>query len=122
MPWDFKDGLPIYMQIVSRIQLDIASGVYKSGEKMPSVRELALVAGVNPNTMQRALTELESEGLLYSERTSGRFVTQEENVLKEMKKNLASTYIRELFHHLEYLGMTKEEIIEAVKEWEGEEA
>ncbi len=119
MAWEFKDGLPIYMQIVSRIEMDIASGIYQSGEKMPSVRELAITAGVNPNTMQRALTELETRGLLHSERTSGRFVTEEKEVLKEMKKTLASDYIQELFFHLEHLGMTREEIIDAVTEWKG---
>ncbi len=72
MAWEFKDGIPIYRQLVRRLEISIAAGEYQSGEKMPSVRDLAMEAGVNPNTMQRALAELEAGGLLHSERTAGR--------------------------------------------------
>ena len=76
MPWDLDDDRPIYLQLMERIQQDIISGIYKPGDKIPSVRDLALDAAVNPNTMQKALSELERSGLVYSQRTSGRFITE----------------------------------------------
>ena len=76
MPWDLDNDRPIYLQLMERIQQDIVSGVYHSGDKLPSVRDLALEAAVNPNTMQKALSELERNGLVYSRRTSGRFITE----------------------------------------------
>ena len=75
MTWEFKDNRPIYTQLVEQITLKIVSGEYKIGEKLPSVRDLASEATVNPNTMQKALAELERRGLVYSVRTSGRFIT-----------------------------------------------
>ena len=82
------------------------------------VRELAMEAGVNPNTMQRALTQLEQEGLLYTQRTSGRFVTEDKQVLKEMRKSLSEQYVKDLFEALGKIGMNREEIIEAVSSFE----
>ena len=70
MPWNFNDSTPIYQQIMEHIKLSIAVGEYNAGEKLMAVRELAALAEVNPNTMQKALSELEREGLLYSQRTS----------------------------------------------------
>ena len=81
MPWDLDNERPIYLQLMERIQQDIVSGVYKPGEKIPSVRDLALDAAVNPNTMQKALSELERSGLVYSQRTSGRFITEDAGML-----------------------------------------
>ncbi|MDE7063504.1 MAG: GntR family transcriptional regulator, partial [Lachnospiraceae bacterium] len=75
MAWDLDSDRPIFIQIVERIQMDIISGVYRPGDKIPSVRDLAAVAAVNPNTMQKALTELERTGLVHAQRTSGRFIT-----------------------------------------------
>lgn len=75
-------------------------------------------AGVNPNTMQRALTQLEQEGLLYTQRTSGRFVTEDKQVLKEMRKSLSEQYVKDLFEALGKIGMNREEIIEAVSSFE----
>ena len=90
MPWDLDNERPIYLQLMERIQQDIVSGVYKPGEKIPSVRDLALDAAVNPNTMQKALSELERSGLVYSQRTSGRFITEDAGMLKELKRNEAA--------------------------------
>lgn len=73
MPWNLNSDRPIFLQIVERIEMDIISGVYQPGQRLPAVRELASCAAVNPNTMQRALSELERTGLVYSQRTSGRF-------------------------------------------------
>ena len=76
MAWKFENETPIYLQIIDKIKKDIVSGVLSPGSKIPPVRELAIEAGVNPNTMQKALQTLESEGILYSQRTSGRFVAE----------------------------------------------
>lgn len=121
MKWIFKDGIPIYSQIVEQMKLHIASGAYKMGDKLPSVRDLAVEAGVNPNTMQRAFAELERDGLLHSERTRGRFITEEENVLENMKKELGRNFIREMFENMKKLGMSNDEILEAVQNWSKEE-
>ena len=77
MTWNLDNNMPIYLQLMDRIQRDIISGRYGPGDKLPSVRELAVEAAVNPNTMQKALSELERRGLVYSQRTSGRFITEE---------------------------------------------
>lgn len=122
MKWIFKDGIPIYSQIVEQMKLHIASGAYKMGDKLPSVRDLAVEAGVNPNTMQRAFAELERDGLLHSERTRGRFITEEENVLGNMKKELGRNFIREMFENMKKLGMSNDEILEAVQNWSKEES
>lgn len=117
MKWSFKEGRPIYSQIVEQMKVRIASGVYEPGEKIPAVRELAVEAGVNPNTMQKALSELERDGLLHSERTSGRYVTEEIEVINEMKMSLSREIVKDLFDRLDKLGMSKEEIIAAVEQW-----
>ena len=78
MEWIFEQGRPIYTQIVEQIRINIANGTYEPGQQLPSVRDLAMEAAVNPNTMQRAFSELERDGLIYTVRTSGRFVTEEE--------------------------------------------
>ena len=120
MDWNFKEGVPIYAQIIDQIRLMIASGAFSPGDKLPSVRELAVDAGVNPNTMQRALAQLERDGLLHAERTRGRFVTEEESTLKDLKESLGKECIRDLFDQLGRLGMNREEIIDAVTNYEEE--
>lgn len=116
MEWTFKEGIPIYTQLMEQIKIRIASGAFQPGQQMPSVRELAIDAGVNPNTMQRALAELEREQLLYSVRTSGRFVTEEPEVLTALRKNLSRNYIESFFENLQQLGMTNDDIIAAVQQ------
>ena len=117
MEWNFKNGIPIYTQIIDEMTMRIASGLYEPGEKLPSVRDLAMDAGVNPNTMQRALAELERRSLVFSERTSGRFVTKEENVLKALHEDLAKKYFEEFADKLRKIGMSGEEIAGAVRRW-----
>ena len=117
MEWIFKNGVPLYTQIIDEMTMRIASGVYMPGEKLPSVRDLAMDAGVNPNTMQRALAELERRGLVFSERTSGRFVTKDETVLKNLHEERAKKYFGELTENLLKIGMSGEEIAEALKSW-----
>ena len=116
MDWNFKNGIPIYTQIVDELTMRIASGAYAPGDKLASVRDLAMDAGVNPNTMQRALAEVERRGLVYSERTSGRFVTQDESVLRDLHKDLAEKYLAEFIEKLQKIGMSEKEIYEYLKE------
>lgn len=117
MEWNFKEGLPIYSQIIEEMCRQIVSGTFKPGDKLPSVRDMAADAGVNPNTMQRALAELERRGLVFTERTSGRFITREEEILNETKKTLGMRYVEELFVNLRKIGLSDDEIIKAVNEW-----
>ena len=116
MPWNLDDDRPIYLQLMERIQHDIISGVYKPGDKIPSVRDLALDAAVNPNTMQKALSELERAGLVYSQRTSGRFITEDEQMIKKMKMDLAEEHIRHFFEQMHHLGFTDSETLEMIEE------
>lgn len=117
MPWNLNSDSPIFVQIIEHLQVDIISGVYKPGDKLPSVRDLAAEAGVNPNTMQKALSDLESTGLVHSERTSGRFITDDDTLIKKMRKSLVDVQIEEFFKSLEKLGFTEKEIIQLVKEY-----
>jgi GntR family transcriptional regulator len=104
MSWDLKSDRPIYTQLIEQIQLMIVSGVYPAGAKLPSVRELAADAAVNPNTMQRALSQLEADGLLYSQRTSGRFVTEDVERIMQIKNGLAVDVIHEFLRKMNQLG------------------
>lgn len=117
MEWTFKEGIPIYTQLIQQIKMHIASGTFQPGQKIPAVRELAVDAGVNPNTMQRALSELEREGLLYSVRTNGRYVTEETTMLETLQQSLSRSFIEELFRNLNKLGMNNDQIISAVQQW-----
>ena len=85
MAWTLDSDRPIFLQIVERIQTDIVSGRYQPGDKLPSVRDLAAEASVNPNTMQKAFAELERTGLVYSRRTSGRFITEDCHMIEQLK-------------------------------------
>lgn len=121
MPWNLDSDRPIYLQLMERIQDDIISGTYKPGDKLPSVRELAMEASVNPNTMQKALSELERIGLVHSRRTSGRFITEDETMIKQLKTETATEHIREFLKSMEYLGFTRPEILELVQDTMKEE-
>ncbi len=116
MPWNLDSDRPIFIQIVERIQVDIVSGRYKAGEKLPSVRELAAEAAVNPNTMQKAFAELERTGLVYSQRTSGRFITEDTAMIEQLKKQLAEQKIAEFMKSMEQLGFAREEVIKLLAE------
>ena len=93
MDYIFDNERPIYIQLVEKLRLEIVSGKLKQGERLPSVRELALIVRVNPNTMQKALVELENEGLVYTERTNGKFVTTDIKLIEKVKKELAKEKI-----------------------------
>ena len=115
MDWNFRNGQPIYSQLIQRLTEAIVSGVYAPGEKLPSVRELALEAGVNPNTVQRSLTELEREGLVFSQRTAGRFVTENENMIVNAKLRIADERVSEFLRSMKTLGCGRQEIISLIE-------
>ena len=116
MPWDLDNDRPIYLQLMERIQQDIVSGVYKAGDKLSSVRELAIDAAVNPNTMQKALSELERDGLVHSRRTSGRFITEDETMLKNLRDELASRHIQDFMEKMKQLGFQEKETLEKLQD------
>lgn len=111
MAWDFKDDRPIYTQLLEQIQKRIITGTYKSGDRLPSVRDLASEAAVNPNTMQRALTELERMGLVYSNRTSGRMITDDKEKIIEIKESIAKDTVRQFLGNMQSLGYESDEIL-----------
>ncbi len=115
MDWSFRNDQPIYSQLIQRLTEAIVSGVYAPGEKLPSVRELALEAGVNPNTVQRSLTELEREGLVFSQRTAGRFVTENENMIVNAKLRIADERVSEFLRSMKTLGCGRQEIISLIE-------
>jgi len=106
MNWKFSGDRPVYQQIMQTLRGGILKGEFPPGKKIPSVRDLAAQAQVNPNTMQRALTELEREGLLVSGGTSGRSVTQEESILNAMKEEILNELARECAEKFMVFGVT----------------
>ena len=104
MSWNLDSSRPIYAQIIEKVSLDIVSGKYQPDDKLPSVRDLAAQAGVNPNTMQKALSELERENLVHSARTSGRFITEDKDMIEKMREELASTQIKEFLNKMSQMG------------------
>lgn len=115
MAWDLNSDRPIYTQILERIQTRIISGIYKPGEKLPSVRELAAEASVNPNTMQKAFAELERSGLIQTQRNSGRTVTEDTDMIKQVQTQVALSQVQSFFSTMMELGFNKEEILAFVK-------
>lgn len=116
MSWNLDTDRPIFIQIVERIRMDIISGKYEPGKKLPSVRELAAEAAVNPNTMQRALAELERTGLVYSRRTSGRFITEDRKMIEALKTEIAKEKIRLFLESMQQLGYEKEETLSLMQQ------
>lgn len=114
MAWALDSGRPIYAQIIERVQLDIITGRYQPGEKLPSVRDLAAEAAVNPNTMQKALSELEQSGLLYTQRTNGRFITEDAELIHRIKSDLAAMQVREFLTKMQQLGLDDSEILQLI--------
>ena len=122
MQWKFDGNAPIYTQLVDQMKLGIVSGEWIPGQRIPAVRELAVDAGVNPNTMQRALQELERQGLMFSQRTSGRFVTEDREMIEDAKRTLANHHISAFIRQMQALGYTRQEIVAMLEESErGEE-
>ena len=123
MAWILDDTRPIYLQIEDLLKTNIIAGVYQPGQKLPSVRDLAAEASVNPNTMQKALTELERSGLVYTQRTSGRFITEDISKMTELKEQLAREQIQLFLKNMEQLGLSRDDIRRLLeKEWREEES
>ena len=122
MSWDLDNSRPIYLQIMERIQQEIVSGHYKAGDKLPSVRDLALEAAVNPNTMQKALAELERSGLVYSQRTSGRYISEDKKLLGKIRREMAEEHIHRFLEAMHQLGFTTDDVSAMVQDILKEEA
>lgn len=110
MTWVFDNDRPIYLQVMEQLKLGVISGQLAAGSRLTAVREMAAEAGVNPNTMQKALSELEREGLLYTQRTNGRFVTEDKELLEQLRYQLARQKLTDLIEQMEQLGYTLDEI------------
>ena len=115
MTLKFNNNIPIYIQLVEQLKIYIISGKIKPGEKLPSVRELALQTKVNPNTMQKALIELEELDLIHTERTNGKYITQNKKLIDKYKKEYANELSKQYFLNMESFGFNKEEAIEYLK-------
>lgn len=119
MEWKLDDNRPIWIQLQEQLTRKILSGWYHVGEKLPSVRELAAEAGVNPNTMQRALAALDNDGLTVTNRTMGRTVTEDGAILEGMRRTLAENIIRQFYDSAAELGYTEEQALELLKRRDG---
>ncbi|MGI6031202.1 MAG: GntR family transcriptional regulator [Eubacteriales bacterium] len=115
MQWEFYGDRPIYLQIMENLRIAVAARQFTAGQRLPSVRELAAEAGVNPNTMQKALTELEREGLVYSQRTSGRFITEDVEMVEAIQEKLAQQQIQQFFESMSRIGFDVRQTVEAVQ-------
>lgn len=118
--WKLDADRPIYLQIAERLEMSICSGIYQPGERIPSVRDLAAEAGVNPNTMQRALAELERKRVVVTFRTNGRTVTEDKKMIRETRNTLAREQVHDFLKKMKEMGFEKEEIVELLKEEEAE--
>lgn len=107
----FDNNIPIYIQLLEYIKIYIISGTFKCGEKLPSVREFATTFKVNPNTMQKALLELESDGLIYTERTNGKYVTKDNKIIEKLKDDYAITLAKSYFEGMKRIGFGKADSI-----------
>lgn len=114
---EFNNNMPIYQQIVDIIKQKIISGELKCGDKIKPVRELAEEMNVNPNTVQKALSYLEFEKILYSERTVGRYVTNSREIIDDLKKSMIFNIIKDFFHNMEQMGIDKKESLEIINEY-----
>ena len=119
MKFEFNNNTPIYIQLVEMLKISIISGELKPGDRLPSVRELALLTKVNPNTMQKALVELEELNLIYTERTNGKYITEDKNLIKKHKENYAKELSKEYFTSMKTIGFNEEETIKYLKELGG---
>ena len=119
MAWQFRNDIPIYTQLIAQIQQQIVSGALLPGERLPSVRDLAAEAGVNPNTLPRAMMEMEREELVHSQRTAGRFVTEDAQRIRQLRESMARQRVKEFLEGMYLLGFQTEEIVAFVQK-EGE--
>ncbi len=116
MAWKFSSDRPVYLQISDRIVKKVLSGEYTAGEQIPSVRQIALEAAVNPNTVQHAFSELENEGLIISKGTLGRFVTDDAEVVEVCRNRMAEQLVRDFAENMGQLSVTKEQAVKMIEE------
>ena len=116
MNWNITAGRPVYVQLIEQLELALVAGEFPPGSRIPPVRELAADAGVNPNTMQRALQELEGRGLLQAQRTAGRTVTADDAALRALRLRRAKALAEEFRHQMQALGMEESEIEALLRE------
>lgn len=116
MNWNISAGRPVYVQLVEQLELALVAGEFPPESRIPPVRELAADAGVNPNTMQRALQELEGRGLLQAQRTAGRTVTADDAALRALRRRRAKALAEEFMHQMQALGMDEAEIEALLRE------
>ena len=121
MGFEFENNTPIYIQIIEQIKTDIISGKIASGERLPSVREMALSLKVNPNTVQKALSDLEALGLIYTERTNGKFVTEDNGLIEKYKKDHADILSKKFLSSMQSIGFDEMAAINYLKEFGGKE-
>lgn len=117
MSEQFDSSRPIYAQLVERLKARILAGTYQSGGHLDSVRDLAAAAGVNPNTMQRALAQLEAEGLVRTERTSGRFVTEDTDLIEQLRASAARNIAADFLEKMRSIGYTPQQAAELLRNW-----
>lgn len=120
MQWQLRGDRPIYQQLVEILTEQIVSGQLAAGDKVPAVRELAAQAGVNPNTMQRALADMEREGLMHTNRTSGRYVTEDKEMIEKIREQIASDRIAEFLAGMSQLGFSEQEVYRLLEKRQGE--
>lgn len=116
MAWSFNSDRAVYLQIAERIKKSVLSGVYPPGEQIPSVRQLALDAAVNPNTVQHAFTELENEGIIISRGTQGRYVTEDTGIIEACREAMARQYVLAFLRDIGQLGISPEQSLSMIKE------
>lgn len=120
MKFEFDNNIPIYIQLVEQLKIHIISGKFEAGERLPSVRDLALQSKVNPNTMQKALAELEELGLIFTERTNGKFVTENHELIEQIKIEYAKEIAEKYFFGMESVGFNKLEALEFLEQFGGD--
>ena len=116
MKWKFRGDRPIYAQLIEQLERGILTGEYPPGSAVPSVRTLAMEAEVNPNTMQKALAELESRELMHTHRTSGRTVTEDKAMIDSLKEELARAQIMDFFEGMKSIGIEKQNAMKLIQE------
>lgn len=114
---EFKDNIPIYLQIEQYLYRQIALGKMKAGEKIPSVRKLALELTVNVNTVQRALQEMNTQGILYTKRGEGNFVTEDTELLSKTKQSLINNELDEFVQNMEKLGVKQDKLVSTLTDY-----
>lgn len=110
MDWNFENDRPIYIQLVEKLKLAIVAGEYLAGERLPSVRDLAMEIKANPNTVQRALVDLEQTGLIYTQRTNGKFVTEDKELVQKIREELAKETFNKFQENMKQLGFGEDEM------------